>query len=139
MPDMTVISSSAEVRRLALRERMPSLIVTLAAVDALFGIACWIGWRATGNARWITIFFKYPNALVTVALSAVALGSCFYVWRAFSRGDSLHNAWSYLLLASATHFIGRLLSQILSQIPNMGTGQVIYNIGVFLGGPAQMF
>ena len=132
-------ASVFEMRRLALFERTPSLILIVAAVNTLAGLACWFCWKATGEAAWVNIFFAYPNAILTMVLGAVELLCSFYAWRAFAAGDVLRNTWLFLFLASATHVSGRLISQFLFRIPGHELGQALYEAGVFLGGPAQMF
>src|SRR2546427_5823469 len=58
------------IRRLALLEHTPSVILIVAAVNTLIGLACWLFWRATGEAAWVTVFFRYPNAILTVLMGA---------------------------------------------------------------------
>ena len=84
-------------------------------------------------------FFQYPNALLTVSLCTIELLFCFFAWRAFNPGDALCNAWLCLMLASGAHFTGRLISQVLFRIAGPAAGPVLYRVGVFFGGPAQMF
>ena len=130
--------SAGQLRRLALLERTPSIILSVAVLNTIAGLVCWADWRATGQGAWVTTFFKYPNGVLTVLLTTVEVVLCYWVWRAFGPGDKLRNAWFFITLAAAGHFCGRLMSQGLFRLAPGDTSQDVYEAGVVIGGTIEM-
>jgi hypothetical protein len=116
----------------------PQRIVTAGTAITVVGLATWVSFLATGDYTLVNAFFRYPNALFTVAVCFAEVLLCFQTWRSFESTDALRPAWFWLFLASLAHLAGRTIT-----LPGSATVPAIQTmsmneIGRIVGGPLQM-
>ncbi len=108
-------------------ENMPQRLAAAGAAVTVVGLVTWASWLATGDYALVNAFFRYPNAIFTIAVTFAEMLLCFYAWSRFEPSDEMRAAWLWLSLAAGAHFTGRTLSAMSLTDP-----------GRILGGPVQM-
>lgn len=129
---------------------IPQLVLLATLIQMALGIGALISWQVTGTIAIVVDFFKYEGAIFFLLAGAAEVCLSYFCWRQFSKGESLGIAWRWIVGASAAHFTGAVLSQILGIESYLnplvyahlalGPAQLesIRQIGLVVGGPVQM-
>src|SRR6185312_14852413 len=104
----------------------------------LVGLGSWVAWLFTGDWSPITLYFRYPVPLATVAVCLAEVALCFEAWQACDNREPLRAAWMWLFFASLAHFGGRVLALPGSTSVAATQNATMNDVGRLLGGPFQM-
>src|SRR5882724_1601269 len=91
---------------------VPRLMFLSTAILFVAGIAAAAAWSATGDIRWLQLFFMYPGSLFLLGSSGLGVWLAFRCWRQFSPGDLLRPAWLLITLAALLQLSGALLQRL---------------------------
>jgi len=91
---------------------VPRLMFLSTAILFVAGIAAAAAWSATGDIRWLQLFFTYPGSLFLLGSSGLGVWLAFRCWRQFSPGDLLRPAWLLITLAALLQLSGALLQRL---------------------------
>jgi hypothetical protein len=86
-------------------------ILFLTGAAVLAGLLSFGAWRATGETRFLDLFFQCPAALLMIGLPAAQTWLCFRVRAVFLPEEPLKRAWTLIGIAAACELVGAVCVQ----------------------------
>lgn len=94
------------VERLKLSARRSTWILIITVIGLVLGLTSLAVWLATGNSRWLQVFFEGPGLVLMLLLTAVEVWLSFSVRGAFASGEPLRLAWNLIAISALFDFLG---------------------------------